>query len=170
MFTFSKATGTKEQKYTEILKQAEALLEGETDWLANLANTASHLFHVLDDVNWCGYYLMKENQLVLGPFMGKPACVRIPVGKGVCGTTVARGETIVVEDVHQFPGHIACDAASRSEIVIPMYVDGRIIGVLDIDSPVLKRFDETDQQYLEKYVDIVLAKSDWTSLLDGKRS
>jgi GAF domain-containing protein len=170
MFTFSKTTGTKEQKYTEILKQAEALLDGETDWLANLANTASHLFHVLEDVNWCGYYLMKENQLVLGPFMGKPACVRIPIGKGVCGTTVARGETIVVEDVHQFPGHIACDAASRSEIVIPMRVDGQIIGVLDIDSPILKRFDQEDQQYLEKYVEIVLKKTDWAPLLGGKKS
>ncbi|SFI94868.1 GAF domain-containing protein [Thermoflavimicrobium dichotomicum] len=167
MFVFEQAKGNKEANYEQMLKQCEALLEGETDWLANLANTASHLFHVLPDINWAGYYLMKDGELVLGPFQGKPACVRIPVGKGVCGTAVAKEQTMVVEDVLAFPGHIACDAASRSEIVIPLRIDGKIVGVLDIDSPVEKRFDQVDQKYLEAYVAIVLSHTDWSPILNG---
>lgn len=165
MFAFEKVEGDKATRYQHILKQATHLFEGETDWLANLANAASHLYNSLDEVNWAGFYLMKNGQLVLGPFMGKPACVRIAIGKGVCGTAVAKDETQLVEDVLKFPGHIACDAATRSEIVIPLRVDGKIIGVLDIDSPVEKRFDKEDQKYLEEYAKIVLKSTDWSPLI-----
>ncbi|MBA4492872.1 GAF domain-containing protein [Paenactinomyces guangxiensis] len=165
MFVFERVEGDQATRYVNILKQLEHLLEGEKDWLANLANTASHLYHSLDQVNWAGFYLLKEGELVLGPFMGQPACVRIAVGRGVCGAAVAEDETQRVEDVHQFPGHIACDASTRSEIVIPLRVDGKIIGVLDIDSPVKKRFDTLDQKYLEEYANILLRNTDWTPLL-----
>jgi GAF domain-containing protein len=165
MFQFEQTTGTKADRYEVLIKQLTYLLEGETDWLANLANTASHLYQMLEQINWSGFYLMKKGELVLGPFMGKPACVRIPVGKGVCGTAVERGETTLVEDVHAFPGHIACDAASRSEIVIPIRVNGEIIGVLDIDSPIKSRFDEEDKKYLERYVEVLVEKTDWTGVL-----
>jgi GAF domain-containing protein len=161
MFSFSLVSGNKQERYEQILKQLTHLVEGETDWLANLANAASHLFHTLEEVNWAGFYLMKDGELVLGPFMGKPACVRIPVGKGVCGTAVKEERTLRVEDVHRFPGHIACDAASRSEIVIPLRHGGAIIGVLDIDSPVLARFDEVDQEYLEKYAQVLVNSCHW---------
>lgn len=166
MFSFASVSGTKEERYEQMIKQLTALLEDEKDWLANLANTASHLYTVLENINWSGFYLMKNGELVLGPFMGKPACVRIPIGKGVCGTAVEREETILVEDVHAFPGHIACDPASRSEIVIPIKIDGRMIGVLDIDSPITKRFDKTDQQYLERYLQILIEHTDWTEVLN----
>ncbi|WP_044642221.1 GAF domain-containing protein [Risungbinella massiliensis] len=165
MFQFEQASGTKEEQYELAIKQLRYLLEGETDWLANLANSASHLAEVLGETNWSGFYLMKQGELVLGPFIGKAACVRIPVGKGVCGTAIERGETMLVEDVHAFPGHIACDAASRSEIVIPLKVNGEIIGVLDIDSPVVSRFDQVDQKYLEQYVDTLISMTDWTGVL-----
>jgi L-methionine (R)-S-oxide reductase len=165
MFVFERTEGDKRTRYEQILKQLSHLLAGERDWLANLANTASHLYHSLDDVNWAGFYLMKGGELVLGPFLGKPACVRIPVGKGVCGTAVAEDRTVLVEDVLAFPGHIACDAASRSEIVIPLRASGRIIGVLDIDSPVKARFDETDRSYLEQYAEILVKSTDWSPLL-----
>jgi GAF domain-containing protein len=164
VFTFERGEGDKASRYDLILKQLTHLLHGERDWLANMANSASHLFHVLDDVNWVGYYLMKDGELVLGPFTGKPACVRIPVGKGVCGTAVAENRTVLVEDVHAFPGHIACDAASRSEIVIPLWAGDTLIGVLDIDSPVLSRFDETDRSYLERYASILLENTDWSPI------
>jgi GAF domain-containing protein len=143
--------------YKELHVQTEHLLHGETDMIANLANVASLLYHSFSEVNWSGFYLWKENQLVLGPFNGKPACVRIALGRGVCGTAAEKRATVVVEDVEAFPGHIACDSASRSEIVVPLLKNGEFLGVLDIDSPVLNRFDEADKQGLERLVEILVA-------------
>lgn len=159
MFVLKPLDGTKSETYPRIIEQVQALIHDETDFLANMANTSSLLYHLLPEVNWVGFYLYREEQLILGPFHGKPACVRIAIGKGVCGTAAERQETVVVPDVHQFPGHIACDAASQSEIVVPMIKDGRLIGVLDIDSPIKNRFDETDQTYLEKIVEILCSQS-----------
>jgi len=159
MFVLKPLDGTKSETYPQIIEQVQALIHDETDFLANMANTSSLLYHLLPEVNWVGFYLYREEQLILGPFHGKPACVRIAIGKGVCGTAAERKETIVVPDVHQFPGHIACDAASQSEIVVPMIKEGRLIGVLDIDSPIKNRFDETDQTYLEKIVEILCSQS-----------
>lgn len=122
---------------------------------ANLANASALLWQHLEDINWAGFYLLEGKTLVHGPFQGKPACIEIPLGKGVCGTAVAQSATVRVEDVHDFPGHIACDSASRSEIVIPIRVDGEIIGVLDIDSPVLNRFSQEDQKHLEMFAEIL---------------
>jgi GAF domain-containing protein len=164
MFTFERVQGDKKTSYEQILKQLTHLIEGEKDWLANLANSASHLYYTLNDVNWAGFYLLKGNELVLGPFNGKPACVRIPIGKGVCGTAAKEGQTQLVEDVLSFPGHIACDSASRSEIVIPLKVNGVLLGVLDIDSPVKARFDKEDQIYLEQYARILVEGTDWSPL------
>src|SRR5580765_4414767 len=127
--------------YHDLAASLAALLEGETDALANLANASALLAEALDRINWCGFYLLRGEELVLGPFQGKPACVRIPLGKGVCGTAAARRETLVVPDVFAFPGHIACDDASRSEIVVPIVTDGRLRGVLDVDAPETNRFD-----------------------------
>ncbi|QSS99254.1 GAF domain-containing protein [Pontibacillus sp. ALD_SL1] len=155
MFNVEHYNGTKEQNYDLLLKQLKALIEDEPDQVANLANASSLLNQFLDQVNWVGFYIWKQDELVLGPFQGLPACVRIPNGKGVCGTAVAEGKTQRVADVHEFPGHIACDAASQSEIVVPMYKDGNIFGVLDIDSPVKERFDETDEKYIEQFAKIV---------------
>lgn len=121
--------------------------------IANLANASSLLYHSLEDVNWAGFYFAKDGELVLGPFQGLPACVRIPFGKGVCGTAYANKQVERVEDVNAFPGHIACDAASQSEIVIPLEADGEVIGVLDIDSPITNRFDEIDELYLKKFAE-----------------
>lgn len=143
--------------YCELESQLRALLHGERDFIANCANTAALLWHSLPDLNWAGFYRLADNQLVLGPFQGKPACVRIQLGKGVCGTAAATRQTVLVPDVHQFPGHIACDAASNSEIVVPLVLDGKLIGVLDLDSPKLKRFDAADQAGLEKIAVILLA-------------
>lgn len=147
---------TREENYELLFRQLEALLEGETNRIANLANASALLYQFLDEVNWAGFYLMEGEELVLGPFQGLPACVRIPLGKGVCGTSAKRKETILVDDVDQFPGHIACDAASRSEIVVPMIHQGEVVGVLDIDSPVLSRFDQVDRVHLERYVEILM--------------
>ena len=141
--------------YDTLAAQSAALISDETDFIANLANISALLFMEMPDLNWSGFYLLKDQQLVLGPFQGKPACVRIDIGKGVCGTAVATGAVQLVEDVHEFPGHIACDAASNSEIVFPLRVRGEIIGVLDIDSPLLARFDEADQQGLAKIVTVL---------------
>ena len=138
--------------YERLAEELAALLAGERDRIANAANTAALLFQRLDDVNWAGFYFRQGDQLVLGPFQGKPACVRIELGKGVCGTAAARRETIVVPDVHNFPGHIACDAASQSEVVVPIKHGDRVIGVLDIDSPVLRRFDAVDGEGVERLV------------------
>lgn len=164
MFQLGPVEGDKEQRYQSLLTQGERLLADERDWVANLANAASLLYHSLEDVNWAGFYLMREESLLLGPFMGLPACLRIPVGKGVCGTAVKEGATQLVPDVHKFPGHIACDAASRSVIVIPLQAEGRIVGVLDIDSPLPGRFDERDLHYLEKFARILERSIDWTEI------
>lgn len=155
MFEPTLYTEDRNKNYDMVLEQLQALIEGETDVIANLANASALLYQFLDKVNWVGFYLWKENELVLGPFQGLPACIRIPNGKGVCGTAVTEKETILVDDVHAFPGHIACDAKSQSEIVIPIIIDDNVFGVLDIDSPIINRFDTTDQTYLEKFVAIL---------------
>ncbi|UTT84743.1 GAF domain-containing protein [Vibrio pelagius] len=136
------------EHYRRLTKQAVALIESETDMIANLSNISALLSMELDDLNWAGFYLMKGDELVLGPFQGKPACVRIPVGRGVCGTAVATNSVQRIYDVHEFEGHIACDAASNSEIVIPFSINGEIAGVLDIDSPNVGRFSEIDEEGL----------------------
>jgi L-methionine (R)-S-oxide reductase len=150
--------------YKDLAASLAALLEGETDSLANLSNASALLAQALDRINWCGFYLLRKGELVLGPFQGKPACVRIAVGKGVCGTAAARRETIVVPDVHAFPGHIACDAASRSEIVVPILEGRRLQGVLDVDSPEPDRFDEADRKGLENFVAMLVPRIDWRKL------
>ncbi|MFJ7990948.1 GAF domain-containing protein [Peribacillus frigoritolerans] len=155
MFNVEMYQGKKEKNYELVQKQLLALIEDETNRIANLSNAAALLNQFLDEINWVGFYLYEEDQLILGPFQGLPACVRIPMGKGVCGTSAATEKTLRIEDVHQFPGHIACDAASRSEIVIPLMKDGKLLGVLDIDSPITDRFDELDQQGLEKFAEIL---------------
>ncbi|WP_018131898.1 GAF domain-containing protein [Effusibacillus pohliae] len=165
-FAFEQIAGTKPEFYRSLDQQLHHLLAGETDWLANLANAAALLWMQLEEINWAGFYLMKNGQLVLGPFQGKPACVRIPLGKGVCGTAAAKRETLMVPDVHRFPGHIACDAASRSEIVVPIVVDQLVVGVLDIDSPILARFDEEDRTGLEQYVETLKQHIDWSDILE----
>lgn len=135
--------------YARLERELAALLAGERDMVANAANTAALLFAALPDINWAGFYFLKEGELVVGPFQGQPACVRIALGSGVCGTAAARRSTIVVADVRDFPGHIACDAASRSEIVVPLLAGERLLGVLDLDSPRTRRFDEADARGLE---------------------
>lgn len=140
--------------YRLLQQQAQALIEHETDLIANMANLSALLFNNLPDLNWAGFYIMRDGELVLGPFQGQVACVRIPVGKGVCGTAVATGQVQLVKDVHEFPGHIACDAASNSEIVLPVRHQGDIIAVLDIDSPSLARFDSEDQAGLEQLISV----------------
>ena len=137
--------------YDTLCKQLHSLTFGIPHKVANLANAAALLWDTLDGINWAGFYLIQGAKLVLGPFQGKPACIEIPLGKGVCGTAAARGETVVVEDVHEFEGHIACDSASNSEIVIPLVVNGSLYGVLDIDSPLLNRFDQSDKLGLEQF-------------------
>lgn len=156
MFNVEMYKGNREENYELVKKQLSALLHDENNLIANLSNTAALLNQFLDRVNWVGFYLMDtKDELVLGPFQGLPACVRIPLGKGVCGTAALKKETVRVEDVHQFPGHIACDAASQSEIVIPLLKGERLIGVLDIDSPEKNRFDELDQKNLEELTRIL---------------
>jgi GAF domain-containing protein len=147
--------------YAELLAQAKSLLAGERDTTANAANLAALLFHALPDLNWAGFYWMKDGGLVLGPFQGKPACVRIALGKGVCGTAAASRRTIVVPDVHAFPGHIACDSASRSEAVVPVMSAGRVLGVLDLDSPRPSRFDADDARGLEAIVAVFVESTDF---------
>lgn len=143
--------------YAELTDQARGLLAGETDRIANAANLSALLYHALTEVNWVGFYFFDGKELVVGPFQGKPACVRIAIGKGVCGTAAAMRRTQLVGDVHAFPGHIACDAASRSEIVVPLYRGDTLIGVLDLDSPALDRFDHVDQTGLEALARVYLA-------------
>lgn len=157
MFEQKEYSHSQEKNYQLLLKQLEALIEDEQDPIANLSNSAALLNQFLDRMNWVGFYFLRDDQLVLGPFQGLPACVRIEVGKGVCGTAVKEKKTQRVADVHKFPGHIACDAASRSEIVIPLFKDNQVIGVLDIDSPELDRFNLLDQTYLEKFGEILTA-------------
>ena len=146
--------------YEELLAQARSLFEGERDALANSANLAALLYHTLAELNWAGFYWMKGGELVLGPFQGKPACVRIALGKGVCGSAAKARETIIVRDVDAFPGHIACDSASRSEVVVPIIRGDRVLGVLDVDSPVLSRFDAEDRRGLEAIVEAFVAATD----------
>jgi GAF domain-containing protein len=147
----------KQANYQQICEQLQELLGRETDFVANAANTVAFLYRVIPDVNWVGFYLAKEGELVLGPFQGNPACTRIPLGKGVCGTAAETQETVVVPDVEAFPGHIACDTASRSEIVVPLVNWGRLLGVLDLDSASPDRFDEDDQEGLESIASVFMA-------------
>jgi L-methionine (R)-S-oxide reductase len=149
MFTFSITAQSKQEFYAELGQAADALTAGEEDAIANMANISALLWEALPDLNWAGFYRVVDGGLVLGPFQGKAACIRIPLGKGVCGTAAKLGETQLVKDVHAFPGHIACDAASRSEIVIPVKRNGAVFAVLDLDSPSLSRFDSEDQKGLE---------------------
>ncbi|PLS38346.1 histidine kinase [Carnobacterium maltaromaticum] len=152
---------TKAQDYRLTNAQLEAIIGDETNLIANLSNAAALLFENLKDINWSGFYLFEEasGELVLGPFQGKVACIRIPVGRGVCGTAFQKKESLFVHDVHEFPGHIACDARSQSEIVIPLEKNGKIIGVLDIDAPIKARFDQEDQEHLETFVQLLLKNS-----------
>ncbi|MGO9108755.1 MAG: GAF domain-containing protein [Thermoguttaceae bacterium] len=150
----------KEIFYRTFAKSIRDLLGDERDFLANAANLAAVLYEELPEVHWAGFYLLKGQDLVLGPFQGKPACTRIGPGNGVCGTAATKGETVVVEDVKKFPGHIVCDKASKSEIVVPMLRSGRLIGVLDVDSPILARFDDDDRAGLEEVVRLLLEASD----------
>lgn len=145
----------KAELYRELVTSADALTAGEPDGVANMANVAALLWEYLPDVNWTGFYRMVQGELVLGPFQGKAACIRIAVGAGVCGTAAASGETQLVEDVHAFPGHIACDAASASELVVPVKRDGKVIAVIDLDSPSLKRFDADDAAGIEALAEIL---------------
>lgn len=146
--------------YAELARQAGGLLTGERDWIANAANISALIFTSLPDLNWAGFYFLKGETLVLGPFQGKPACVRIAVGRGVCGAAVEQRKTLRVADVNAFAGHIACDSASRSELVVPLIKDGKVLGVLDLDSPSLSRFNADDQAGLERVAAIFLAASD----------
>ena len=152
------------ERYRALAASLESLLEGEPDPVANLANASALLAQSLPRVNWCGFYLLRGDVLVLGPFQGKTACVRIPLGKGVCGTAAARRETVVVPDVTRFPGHIACDAASRSEIVVPIVQGGLLRGVLDVDAPEPDRFDEADRNGLEEFVAALVPRIAWERL------
>jgi|SRR5699024_217352 len=151
MFQVESYSDDREKGYQQLLQQLEALIEGEPDITANLANASALLNQFLTDINWVGFYLWKDEELVLGPFQGLPACIRIPYGKGVCGTAVEEKATMLVPNVNEFPGHIVCDANSKSEIVIPLIVKDRVVAVLDIDSPQFNRFDEIDQLFLEKF-------------------
>ena len=152
--------------YRELKAQLAGLFADERDGLANAANTAAVLYHGLPDLNWAGFYLLRAGELVLGPFQGRVACVRIALGSGVCGTAAQRRDVVVVPDVHAFPGHIACDANSRSEIVLPLVQHGRLLGVLDLDSPSLDRFDEEDRMGLSAIVDLLLESSDLSRFID----
>lgn len=155
----------KAEQYRELAAQLGAVLEGERDLIANAANLAGMLYHGLPDLNWAGFYFRRADMLVLGPFQGRPACTRIALGRGVCGTAAATARTVVVDNVHEFPGHIACDGASNSEIVVPLLKDGRVLGVLDLDSPKLARFDAADRAGLELLVREFIERTDMHALL-----
>jgi L-methionine (R)-S-oxide reductase len=149
-------TATKPELYSNLAEQLAALLAGEPDRIANAANMAALLYHGLPDLNWAGFYFREGAELVLGPFQGKPACVRIAIGRGVCGAAAARAATVLVPDVHEFPGHIACDPLSRSELVVPLLEGGEVLGVLDLDSPSPGRFDECDREGCERLVALLV--------------
>lgn len=150
MFTFAPTHGQpKAELLADLVESARALIDGEPDGIANMANVAALIWQFLPDLNWAGFYRMVDDELVLGPFIGKPACIRIALGKGVCGTAAASGQTQLVPDVHAFPGHIACDAESRSELVVPVIRDGAVIAVIDLDSPSPARFDDEDARGIE---------------------
>ncbi len=157
-------TASKSELYSHLAAQLRSLIEGEQDFIANAANVSSLLFHSLPDLNWAGFYLYKDGELVLGPFQGEPACVRIAMGKGVCGTAAEIRQTVVVENVHEFPGHIACDSKSQSELVVPLIKDHQLIGVLDLDSPLLSRFDDEDARGLNELAEIFIATTDHKGL------
>lgn len=162
MFQFHKiSTKDKKSFYKELNGYLESMLDGEPDWLAGISNASSLLYLMLEDINWAGFYLYKEEELVLASFQGKPACVRIAMGKGVCGTAAQTREIQIVEDVNKFPGHIACDIASQSEIVLPIIKEDRLIGVLDIDSPIKARFDKEDAEGLKEFVTILNKYLKW---------
>ena len=150
------ALAAKAELYRDLAAQLASLIAGEPDRIANDANMAALLYHGLPDLNWTGFYFAQGDELVLGPFQGQPACVRIPWGNGVCGAAAARGETVLVPDVHEFPGHIACDPVSQSELVVPLIENGRVTGVLDLDSPRIGRFDDDDKTGCERLVKIFL--------------
>ena len=150
---------SKRELYDQLASQLSSLLAGERNLIANAANFSALIFHSLPDLNWAGFYFAKDGELVLGPFQGQPACVRIKIGQGVCGAGAAKCETTIVPNVHEFPGHITCDSTSNSEIVIPLMKGGRLIGVLDLDSPSLSRFDEEDAAGLQRLVRILLASA-----------
>lgn len=147
--------------YREVLRELEGMFHGERDWIANLANTASLLSLHLPELNWSGFYLWRGGELVVGPFIGRPACVRIKLGRGVCGTAVAKRQSVLVEDVHAFPGHIACDAASASELVVPILHQGKVLGVIDMDSPLKGRFSLGDQRGIEAVAALIAKAVDW---------
>lgn len=162
VFQFHKiSTKDKKSFYKELNGYLESMLDGEPDWLAGISNASSLLYLMLEDINWAGFYLYKEEELVLASFQGKPACVRIAMGKGVCGTAAQTREIQIVEDVNKFPGHIACDIASQSEIVLPIIKEDRLIGVLDIDSPIKARFDKEDAEGLKEFVTILNKYLKW---------
>ena len=152
------SSATPEKLYQQLREELQSLISGESDWIANLANASALLFHSLPDLNWVGFYLLRADELVVGPFQGRPACVRIALGHGVCGTAAAQRRSIIVPNVDEFPGHIACDSASKSEIVVPMIVGERLLGVLDVDSPKLRRFSVEDQAGLEGFVNVLLGE------------
>ena len=152
-----KEPASKSELYQDLATKLRSLLAGERDFIANAANLSSLLFYSLPDLNWAGFYLFQEGELILGPFQGRPACVRIAMGKGVCGTAARQRETVLVDNVHEFPGHIACDSASNSEIVVPLVKEDRLIGVLDLDSPSFARFDEEDARGLNELAGIFLS-------------
>ena len=151
---------SKTELYENLALQSRSLFDDERDFIANAANLSSLLFHSLPDLNWAGLYLYKHDELVLGPFQGMPACVRIALGKGVCGTAAMHRQTLIVPNVHDFPGHIACDSASNSEIVVPILKDETLLGVLDLDSPSFGRFDDEDARGLNELVEILVASCD----------
>ena len=156
MFESQQLTGTQAEQYEQLLQQTSALVHGESDKIANAANLSALVFHSLPDLNWVGFYFYNGTELVVGPFQGLPACVRIALGRGVCGTAAVTKQTQRIADVDTFPGHIPCDSASRSELVVPLYKDEKLIGVFDLDSPKLNRFNEVDQQHLESIAEIFL--------------
>ena len=156
----------KAEQYASLAQQARSLLSDEQDLVANAANMSALLYHSLPDVSWTGFYILRGTELVLGPFQGKPACVRIPLGKGVCGVAAAQCETIIVPNVHEFPGHIACDSASNSEIVVPLFDGERMLGVLDLDSPTIGRFDDQDAEGLNELMAIFVAHGSNGNMFD----
>ncbi|MCU1265255.1 MAG: putative sensor protein [Acidobacteria bacterium] len=163
-FQLSEQTATsKPDLYAQLTSQMRSLLAGERDLIANAANFSSLVFHALPDVNWAGFYFLKDGELVLGPFQGKPACIRIAIGKGVCGTAAEQRQTILVANVHDFPGHIACDNDSNSEVVVPLIAGERLLGVFDVDSPLLGRFDDEDADGLNRLVEILINASNGVS-------
>jgi GAF domain-containing protein len=155
-WTSGRASSDKADLYGDLARELDALLTGEPDPVANAANATAAIFHALPELNWAGFYFLRGSELVLGPFQGRPACVRIALGRGVCGTAAAERRTIVVQDVEAFPGHIACDTASRSELVVPLISGDTLLGVLDLDSPVRGRFDEVDRAGCELLADVLL--------------